>query len=486
MSAAGSASQGTKRKNFNVLEREEVIRHLLANSKDGVLRHGSYQEAAVKYGCGWETIKGVWAKHEQREAAGDPSAYIGNNRKGKSGRKGIDLEDLRTRLRDIPLNGRTTRRRLAAALGIPQPTLYHNLKKLGLKAHSSALKPYLTPEGKKERLRWVLRWLRTDGQRFYLYDGEEPPVRKVQSKRFITKIMFLAAVARPRHNPATNSLFDGKIGLWAFTEKVRAARNSRNRAAGTMVTKCVEVTRETYKEKLINGVIPAIKEKWPAATRRNTIYVQQDNAKPHRVNDDEDLLEACSSDGLHIQLINQPPNSPDTNILDLGFFASIKSLQDRTRARTVDDLFREVETAWAAADPAKLGKTLLYEGDNTYKLPHLKKDTAARAGTTIGRRYPVSDEAWLKGTAALAALEGQGDAAGGRGAAAGGRGAAAGGRGAAAGRRGAAAGGRGAAAGGRGATAGGRGAAAGGRGAASGGRGGRRGAASGRGGAAAV
>eukprot|EP00904_Undaria_pinnatifida_P012483 jgi/Undpi1/8365/HiC_scaffold_25.g10833.m1 len=249
-----------------------------------------------------------------------------------------------------------------------------------------------------------------------------------------------------------------------------------------MVTKCV-VTRETYKEKLINGVIPAIKEKWPAATRRNTIYVQQDNAKPHRVNDDEDLLEACSSDGFHIQLIiNQPPNSPDTNILDLGFFASIQSLQDRTRAKTIDDFFREVETAWAAADPAKLGKvwtslqacmeqTLLYEGDNTYKLPHLKKDTAARAGTTIERRYPVSDEAWLKGTAALAALEGQGAAAGGRGAAAGGRGAAAGGRGAAAGGRGAAAGGRGAAAGGRGAAAGGRGAAAGGRGAAAGGRG---------------
>jgi transcriptional regulator of acetoin/glycerol metabolism len=139
MSAAGSASQGTKRKNFNVLEREEVIRHLLANSEDGVLRHGAYQEAAEKYGCSWKTIKGVWAKHEQREAAGDPSAYIGNNRKGNSGRKGIDLEDLRTRLRDIPLNERTTQRRLAAALGIPQPTLFRNLEKLGLKAHSSAL-----------------------------------------------------------------------------------------------------------------------------------------------------------------------------------------------------------------------------------------------------------------------------------------------------------------------------------------------------------
>ena len=42
MSAAGSASQGKKRKNFNTLEREEVIRYLLASSKDGVRQHGSY------------------------------------------------------------------------------------------------------------------------------------------------------------------------------------------------------------------------------------------------------------------------------------------------------------------------------------------------------------------------------------------------------------------------------------------------------------
>eukprot|EP00903_Cladosiphon_okamuranus_P014913 g13809.t1 len=262
-------------------------------------------------------------KHVKREEDGDHSAYIGTNRKGNSGRKGIDIENLQARLRDIPLNDRTTQRRLAAALDIPQSTLHRNLKALELRAHSNAIKPYLTPDGKKERLRWVLHWLRIptpaggaggpdiirvlhdfedfvhvdekwfylfqDGQTYYLYDGEVPPTRKVQSKRFITKIMFLAAVARPRHNPATNSLFDGKIGMWPFTEKVRAVRNSRNRATGEMVTKCVEVTKETYKEKLINSVIPAIKEKWLAATRRNTIFIQQDNAKPHGINNHEDL-----------------------------------------------------------------------------------------------------------------------------------------------------------------------------------------------------
>ncbi|CAM9241166.1 unnamed protein product, partial [Pylaiella littoralis] len=419
MSAAGSASQVAKRKNFNDPEKDEVTRFLLAGSTKGVLQHGAYKGAAEKFGYCWETIKRLWRRYDVQHEAGVASPKLTTGRRGKSGRKGIPLEELQARLRDIPLNDRTTQRRLAAALGVPLTTLHRNLKALGLRAHSNALKPYLTPEGKRERLRWVLRWVRTaaaaggsrvlhdfedfvhvdekwfylfkDGQKFYLYDDEIPPVRKVQSKRFITKVMFIAAVARPRHNPATNAPFNGKVGLWAFTEKVPAVRNSRNRAAGTLVTKCAEVTKETYKAKLIEGVIPAIKEKWPAATRSNTIFVQQDNAKPHRVNDHQDLLEECSSDGFDIRLINQPPNSPDTNILDLGFFASIQSLQDRTRARTIDDLISEVETAWEAAAPAKLGKVwislqtcmeqiLLCGGENTYKLQHVGKDKAARAG----------------------------------------------------------------------------------------------------------
>eukprot|EP00904_Undaria_pinnatifida_P006874 jgi/Undpi1/3316/HiC_scaffold_15.g06690.m1 len=87
---------------------------------------------------------------------------------------------------------------------------------------------------------------------------------------------------------------------------------------------------------------------------------------------------------------------------------------------------------------ACLEQILLCGGDNIYKLPHLRKDAAARGGTPIPRRYPVSEEAWLKGRAALAALQRQGAAAGGHGGAAGGRGAASGRGGAAAGGRGAA------------------------------------------------
>ena len=78
--------------------------------------------------------------------------------------------------------------------------------------------------------------------------------------------------------------------------------------------------------------------------------------------------------------------------------------------------------AWEAAAPAKLGKVwtslqasmeqiLLCGGDNTYKLPHLGKDKAARSGAPIPRRLEISEESWTKGNAALAAAEGQGSAA---------------------------------------------------------------------------
>ena len=74
--------------------------------------------------------------------------------KGKSGKKGIPVEELRERLRGIPLNNHTKQRRLAAALGIPQSTLHRNLKALGLKAYSNAIKPFLTGKGKHERPAW--------------------------------------------------------------------------------------------------------------------------------------------------------------------------------------------------------------------------------------------------------------------------------------------------------------------------------------------
>ncbi|ETV84741.1 hypothetical protein H257_03846 [Aphanomyces astaci] len=79
-------------------------------------------------------------------------------------------------------------------------------------------------------------------RRFYLWH-DEPPQRKAQSKRHITKIMFLCAVARPRHDSAHRKIWDGKVGLWPFVETQLAKRRSKNRDRGTPVTVLMTVTK---------------------------------------------------------------------------------------------------------------------------------------------------------------------------------------------------------------------------------------------------
>ncbi len=55
--------------------------------------------------------------------------------------------------------------------------------------------------------------------------------------------------------------------------------------------------------------------------------MQQDNALAHIAPDDVDVLFAGDKGRTVLLLINQPPNSPGFNILGLGFFRAIQSLQ---------------------------------------------------------------------------------------------------------------------------------------------------------------
>ena len=60
-------------------------------------------------------------------------------------------------------------------------------------------------------------YLAKNSRRYYLGVQESEPHWTMRSKRNCTKVMFLAAVARPRWNTTTNKQFDGKIGIWSFT-----------------------------------------------------------------------------------------------------------------------------------------------------------------------------------------------------------------------------------------------------------------------------
>ena len=201
--------------------------------------------------------------------------------------------------------------------------------------------------------------------------------------------MVLCAVARPRHDHTNSRLFDGKLGIWPFFEEVVVQRLSRNRPAGTMETKSVSVKRENFREMLIDKLLPAITEKWPPAYREHQILIQQDNATPHCEVIDEEFGKAVDDVGWDIKLVCQPPNSPDLNVLDLGYFAAIQCLQYKKNAKNVNELIQAVYDSFDELEHHKLNnifltlqgvmeQIILNDGGNDYKLPHMNKAKLAR------------------------------------------------------------------------------------------------------------
>jgi hypothetical protein len=96
--------------------------------------------------------------------------------------------------------------------------------------------------------------------------------------------------------------------------------SSANRVAGTMEIKSIDsITQAVMRDYLIDKVLPAIRAKWPCEDIEKPIYIQQDNDMPHISPNDRLFYEATKQDGFDIRIVCQPANSPDLNILDLGF-----------------------------------------------------------------------------------------------------------------------------------------------------------------------
>ena len=122
----------------------------------------------------------------------------------------------------------------------------------------------------------------------------------------------MATVARPRWDVTRNRKSEEKIGMWLMVTREPAKKNSRNRPAGTMITKSIKsVNVDVYREYLIKKVILEVVEKWPRSHRDVMIKIQQDNAGPHIKEDNPAFIAAVRASGLDITLSFQPHNSPN-------------------------------------------------------------------------------------------------------------------------------------------------------------------------------
>lgn len=394
-------------------EKKHLAYLLSLNCNNNKLKHGFIKKLASDFNISRITLWSIW----KVVLKGIKEGVVPDvDRKYKGGKKtySLDLE----KVRSIPLHLRTNIRTLAVQLCASKSTVHRLVQRGKIRSHSNALKPFLTVANMEARVNFVLKQLQSstlqtnptyDGmfncvhidekwfymtrssQKYYILPCESVSHRTCKSKKFITKIMFMSAIARPRYDDTGTCIFDGKIGIFPFTVTEPTKRASKNRARGVMEVKPIEsITKLVIKQCLVHKIIPAIKARWPSDSDKH-ILIQQDNAKPHIDDTDLDFIKAAQSDGFYIRLGNQPANSPDLNINDLGFFRIIQGLQHEKAPKTVCQLVDAVVRAYEEVNDKTLNyvwlslmtcmnEILKAKGNNNYQLPHIGKKRLERLG----------------------------------------------------------------------------------------------------------
>ncbi|ETI37296.1 hypothetical protein F443_16691 [Phytophthora nicotianae P1569] len=218
-------------------ERQAVWEMLLLHSNGGVLRHGDIGRTAPYFDLNRCAVSRIW--EQGIRSMGERVAAVVKSRKHARGRKKKDRGELCKRLAEVAVNDRENQRAVQEGSGVSSYLVQQLIKEGFLRRALRQTRPLLTPSHRLRRLRFCMDhvipqldgtykfdamhdvvqidekgfYVKNIGQHVYVLTGkdgcpsEEPPVQAVQSKRYITKVMFLCAVARPRGG------WDGKVGI---------------------------------------------------------------------------------------------------------------------------------------------------------------------------------------------------------------------------------------------------------------------------------
>ena len=284
-------------------KKHAVVSSMLTKMDKGSLvsGHGITRDVAREFGVSDRTVRNIFSQYKQQVEEGVSTPDMGTKRH-KSGRKlqltGSLRSDIESILQDFADQCRYCSidrllghlQELGHKLG--RSTLHEYLERMQSTTTKLWLKSQLKDTQRQRRLDFVLsqrdsghgadyhRWknklneIHIDESWFYIRneqtklrltpDTKLPDVPTTVSNCFITKVMFIVAMARPR-KLESGEWFDGKVGLWPVVKKVLAKRNSKNRAKGDECIQEVSVTAESYRKFMVKegGIFDAIKEKMP-------------------------------------------------------------------------------------------------------------------------------------------------------------------------------------------------------------------------------
>ena len=424
-----------KKPQLSINERKQVLTCLIQHAswvqETPKLARNAIALVARKFSKHRSTIGRIWMqalKTHEREGrlTASPKRRVGR-------RVQYNPDDVVEAIEAVPTEKTSTLRSIAQHIGISKTTLIrlkannkdviipdtNNVKPLLNEGHKAARVFYCHSKIDQPLGQYYTDWYQTvhvDEKWFFITqeqlkmyltpresEQQKAPVRRVKNKQDIMKVMFSAAVARPRYNDHGDCIFDGKIGIWPFVEQVAAQRSSVNKPQGTIETKPINVNATAYRTMLIQKVVPAIIAKFPH--RNKNIVIQQDGAPSHIKHNDRLWRQSQELNTWNITLETQPAHSPDTNILDLGFFRSLQADQwKQPRPNDINGLIGVVERAYDDFQPIRIDKTFVTlstclneiissDGDNTYRIPHIGKDAIIKRDGKLPRHVALTEAA---------------------------------------------------------------------------------------------
>lgn len=332
---------------------------------------------------------------------------LADARKGAAGRKSTLTEEVKNKIyaANNSRRGHSTIRGISAKTNIPKSTVQDHCVKLKCELKTQWVKPTLSVKQKVARLKFILsridmknecfksfrNCVHVDESWFYLtavrswtryFPGQpEPMIFKTKHKKHIPKVMFVIAIGFPDEDKE----FDGKIGVWRVSTAYVAKRNGKYHDKGDVYQKDCTVTASWYRNCMVGdgGIMEKIADKMEDLGYR-TVTVQHDGAPGHTGEDNMAVFEEEGAYFIpHISVITQPSNSPDMNVLDLGFFRSLKCVIERVKEFTdnLDELIEHIEEEFSSYDTNTILRIWAHQldmyrcilkasGDNTFREPH--------------------------------------------------------------------------------------------------------------------
>lgn len=347
-------------------------------------RRGTVSRLAWLWGCTSKSIRAVYCHVKYGD---DLDEQVDRSKEGV-----LDQPKNHAALIAIVVHrrGRVNKRKLArmfedkTGIKVHCSTIYRHLKKHDLEVKRRRYVPKLREHHKSWRYMYGnnhLRqswehWVDLDEKWFYVVrikgwvwilpgymDPDDIKAIRVESKRYIQKVMYLCAVAKPVLRPDGSVLFSGKVGCWRVAEiKTYASDYNgkfKSHKAGDKYVVDKNMDGEMYLRMMEEKLLPVLKrlksQIWDplAKGKAYRIGVQHDGAPGHRAQDIERRLNTFF-EKIGATFIRQPAKSPCTNMLDMAVFNSMASYVAQTDYDNKRDLDAAVREAWDALKPSTL------------------------------------------------------------------------------------------------------------------------------------